>query len=109
MIMSGPVLIAIREESAVSSCSNSSISSSGPRAGGPRLHYSFAPVQKLEFSVGYETACENSEGAAVLRRGLYSSQMSGWRRLDDTGGFAGKTAGESRRIEPGTCFSPRTR
>ena len=71
MIMSSPVLSAVREDSAVSS------SSSGPRAGGPRPRRSFTPAQKLDFSAVYESACENSEGGAFLRReGLYSSQMA---------------------------------
>ncbi len=92
--MSSPVLSAVREDSAVSSSSSSS--SSGPRAGGPRPRRSFTPVQKLEFLTAYENACENSEGGAFLRReGLYSSQMTEWRRLRDAGVLAGKKAGES--------------
>lgn len=44
----------------------------------------------------YENACENGEGGAFLRsKGLYSSQMTEWRRLRDTGVLAGKKAGES--------------
>ena len=93
MIMSSPVLSAVREDSAVSS---SSSSSSGPRAGGPRPRRSFTPVQKLEFLAAYENACENGEGGAFLRsEGLYSSQMTEWRRLRDAGVLAGKKAGES--------------
>jgi transposase len=92
--MSSPVLSAVREDSAVSSSSSSS--SSGPRAGGPRPRRSFTPVQKLEFLASYESACENSEGGAFLRaEGLYSSQMTEWRRLRDAGVLAGKKAGES--------------
>ncbi len=97
--MSSPVLSAVREDSAVSSSSNSSSNSSGgsgPRAGGPRPRRSFTPVQKLKFLASYETACESGEGGAFLRReGLYSSQMSEWRRLRDAGVPAGKKAGES--------------
>jgi transposase len=93
--MSSPVLSAVREDSAVSTSSSSS-RSSGPRAGGPRPRRSFTPVQKLEFLASYESACENSEGGAFLRReGLYSSQMTEWRRLRDAGVLAGKKAGES--------------
>ena len=74
----------------------SSSSSNGPRAGGPRPRRSFTPVQKLEFLGAYETACESNEGGAFLRReGLYSSQMTEWRRLRDAGVLAGKKAGES--------------
>lgn len=90
--MSSPVLGAVREDSAV----NSSSSSSGPRAGGPRPRRSFTPVQKLEFLAAYVTACESNEGGAFLRKeGLYSSQMTEWRRLRDAGALAGKKAGES--------------
>ena len=94
--MSSPVLSAVREDSAVSSSSSSSSSSSGPRAGGPRPRRSFTPVQKLEFLAAYENACESNEGGAFLRtEGLYSSQMTEWRRLRDAGVLAGKKAGET--------------
>ncbi len=90
--MSSPVLSPVREDSAVSS----SRSSNGPRAGGPRPRRSFTPVQKLEFLAAYENACESNEGGAFLRtEGLYSSQMTEWRRLRDAGVLAGKKAGES--------------
>jgi transposase len=92
--MSSPVLSAVREDSAVRSSSSSS--SSGPRAGGPRPRRSFTPVQKLEFLAAYENACLNNEGGAFLRQeGLYSSQMTEWRRLRDAGVLAGKMAGET--------------
>lgn len=53
-------------------------------------------MQKLEFLAAYEDAWESNEGGAFLRReGLYSSQMSEWRRLRDAGVLAGKKAGES--------------
>ena len=91
--MSSPVLSAVREDSSVS---RSSSSNNGPRAGGPRPRRSFTPVQKLEFLTAYETACESNEGGAFLRtEGLYSSQMTEWRRLRDAGVLAGKKAGES--------------
>jgi transposase len=93
--MSSPVLSAVGEDRAVSR-SSSSGSSSGPRAGGPRPRRSFTPVQKLEFLTAYENACESNEGGAFLRtEGLYSSQMTEWRRLRDAGVLAGKKAGES--------------
>ena len=89
--MSSSVLSAVREDSAVSSSN-----SSGPRAGGPRPRRSFTPVQKLEFLAAYENACESNEGGAFLRtEGLYSSQMTEWRRLRDAGVLAGKKAGET--------------
>jgi transposase len=92
--MSSPVLSAVREDSAVSSSSSSS--SSGPRAGGPRPRRLFTPVQKLEFLAAYENACLKNEGGAFLRtEGLYSSQMTEWRRLRDGGVLEGKKAGDS--------------
>lgn len=67
---------------------------SSPRAGGPSRRRSFTPAQKLEHLVGYEAACERSEGGAYLRRnGLYSSLISEWRRLRDAGVLAGKQPG----------------
>ena len=47
---------------------------SSPRAGGPSRRRSFTPAQKLHHLAEYETACENGQGGAYLRReGLYSS------------------------------------
>jgi transposase len=44
----------------------------------------------------YENACLKNEGGAFLRaEGLYSSQMTEWRRLRDAGVLEGKKAGES--------------
>jgi transposase len=72
-----------------------SMSSSGPRAGGPTPRRSFTPTQKLEFLAQYEGACTRHEGGAFLReQGLYSSQITEWRRLRDAGVFGGKEAGE---------------
>ncbi|NOJ61655.1 hypothetical protein HMI57_17465 [Arthrobacter sp. 260] len=51
--------------------------------------------QKLEFLAAYESACENGGGGAFLRReGLYSSQITEWRKLRDAGVLAGKKPGE---------------
>jgi len=86
--MSSPVLSAVREDGPMSS--------TGPRAGGPTPRRSFTPSQKLEFLTAYETACQSNEGGAFLRReGLYSSQMTEWRRQRDAGVLQGKKAGES--------------
>lgn len=86
--MSSPVLSALREDGLMSS--------SGPRAGGPTPRRSFTPSQKLEFLTSYETACQSNEGGAFLRReGLYSSQMTEWRRQRDAGVLQGKKVGES--------------
>lgn len=85
--MSSPVLSAVREDGPMSS--------TGPRAGGPTPRRSFTPSQKLEFLTSYETACRSNEGGAFLRReGLYSSQMTEWRRQRDAGVLQGKKAGE---------------
>lgn len=67
----------------------------GPRSGGPVRRRSFTPAQKLEFLVQYELACEHKGGGAFLReQGLYSSQITEWRRLRDVGVLQGKKSGE---------------
>lgn len=69
--------------------------SSGPRAGGPTPRRSFTPAQKLDHLAAYEAACGRGEGGAYLRaEGLYSSQMTEWRRLRDAGVLAGKKSGD---------------
>jgi len=70
---------------------------SGP--GGPRsdrpLRRSFTPAEKLDHLAAYEAACERNQGGAYLRsEGLFSSQMTEWRKLRDAGVLAGKKAGE---------------
>ena len=75
---------------------NGPMSSPGPRAGGPTPRRLFTPTKKLEYLATYEAAIEANEGGAFLRReGLYSSQMTEWRRLRDAGVLAGKKAGDS--------------
>lgn len=72
------------------------MSSSGPRAGGPTPRRSFTPAQKLEFLAQYEEACARLEGGAFLReQGLYSSQITEWRKLRDAGVLQGKKAGQA--------------
>ena len=71
----------------------------GPEPGGPRsdrpLRRSFTPAQKLEHVAAYEVACQTSEGGAYLRsQGLFSSQITEWRKLRDAGVLAGRQAGE---------------
>jgi transposase len=57
-----------------------------PRAGGPRRRRSFNRAEKLDHLGAYELACEQQQGGAYLRReGLYSSQVTEWRRLRDAG------------------------
>jgi transposase-like protein len=59
---------------------------SHPRAGGPQRRRSFTPVEKLDHLNGYEQACQDGQGGAYLRReGLYSSQITEWRKLRDGG------------------------
>jgi transposase len=66
---------------------------SQPRAGGPTRRRSFTPAQKLEYVAGYEAALAQGSGGAYLRQeGLYSSQITEWRRLRDAGVLAGKPA-----------------
>ena len=65
----------------------------GPRSDRPSRR-SFSPAQKLEHLVAYEAACERSEGGAYLRsEGLFSSQITEWRKLRDAGVLAGKKPG----------------
>lgn len=73
-----------------------SMNTSGPRAGGPRPRRSFTPAQKLAHLKAYQQACDDgSGGAAYLRReGIYSSQITEWRKLRDAGVLQGKKSGE---------------
>jgi transposase len=70
------------------------MSRSGPRAGGPRPRRTFSPVEKLQHLVAYDEACQCGGGGAYLRReGLYSSQVTEWRKLRDGGLLEGRPAG----------------
>ncbi len=67
---------------------------SKPRLGGPTRRRSFTPVQKLAHLTAYAAAGANGTGGAYLRQeGLYSSQITEWRKLRDGGLLAGKSAG----------------
>src|SRR5664280_1842033 len=67
---------------------------SQPRFGGPTRRRSFTPTQKLDHVAAYEAALTQGGGGAYLRQqGLYSSQITEWRRLRDAGVLAGKPAG----------------
>lgn len=71
------------------------MSSSHPRADGPRRR-SFTPQQKLAHLAAYEQACAAQQGGAYLRReGLYSSLISEWRRQRDAGLLEGKGPGDA--------------
>ena len=66
----------------------------GPRSDRP-LRRSFTPAQKLEHVSAYEAACETGKGGAYLRsEGLFSSQITEWRKLRDAGVLTGKQSGE---------------
>jgi transposase len=66
----------------------------GPRAGGPKPRRSFTPAQKLAHLGAYDEACQSGQGGAYLRReGLYSSQVTEWRKLRDGGLLEGQPAG----------------
>ena len=66
----------------------------GPRSERP-LRRSFSPTQKLEHLAAYEAACQTNQGGAYLRaEGLFSSQITEWRKLRDAGVLAGRQAGE---------------
>jgi transposase len=67
---------------------------SKPRAGGPSRRRSFTPAEKVDHLAAYEAARAEGGGGAYLRReGLYSSQITEWRKLRDAGVLAGKSAG----------------
>jgi transposase-like protein len=87
--MSSPSLIAVRDDSPMSN------SIPGPRSGGPTPRRSFTPAQKLDHLAAYEAAILNNTGGAYLReQGIYSSQITEWRKLRDAGVLAGKKPGE---------------
>ncbi len=66
----------------------------GPWSDRP-LRRSFAPLQKLEYLTAYEAACQTSEGGAYLRsEGLFSSQITEWRKLRGAGVLAATRPGE---------------
>ena len=74
---------------------DSEMDPSRPRSGGPTPRRTYTPGQKLVHANEYESSCERREGGAYLREnGLYSSQMTEWRRLRDAGVLEGKQAGE---------------
>jgi transposase len=70
------------------------MSGSPPRAGGPSRRRTFAPAEKLQHLAAYEQACQEGQGGAYLRgQGLYSSQVTEWRKLRDAGVLEGRPAG----------------
>jgi len=71
-------------------------SSSGPREGGPRRRRAFTAREKLDHLTAYEAACAAGDGGGAYLReqGVYSSQITEWRKLRDAGVLAGKKPGE---------------
>lgn len=70
-----------------------------PDVGGPRsdrpLRRSFTPAQKVEHVAAYEAACQAHQGGGYLRsEGLFSSQITEWRKLRDAGVLTGTKSGE---------------
>lgn len=87
--MSSPSLIVVRDDSSMSS------SRPGSRSGGPVRRRSFTPSEKLARLAAYEAAIARGEGGAYLRsEGIYSSQITEWRKLRDAGVLEGKRPGE---------------
>lgn len=71
-------------------------SSPGPREGGPRRRRAFTAREKLDHLTAYEAACAAGDGGGAYLReqGVYSSQITEWRKLRDAGVLAGKKPGE---------------
>ena len=88
--MSSPSMNVVRDDSPM----NNSIPE-GPRSGGPTRRRSITPVQKLVHLAAYDVATSTSKGGAYLReQGIYSSQITEWRKLRDAGVLEGKQPGE---------------
>lgn len=86
--MSTPSLIAVRDDSFMSSSS-----SPGPRSGGPTSRRTFTPVQKLDHLAAYEAAIARSEGGAYLReQGIYFAQITEVAKASRCGGAGGEEA-----------------
>ena len=69
----------------------------GPREGGPRRRRAFTAREKLDHLTAYESACtagEGGGGAYLREQGVYSSQITEWRKLRDAGLLTGKKPGE---------------
>jgi transposase len=70
------------------------MSGSQPRAGGPSRRRTFVPAEKLQHLAAYDEACRAGQGGAYLReQGLYSSQITEWRKLRDAGVLEGRQPG----------------
>ena len=84
--MSNPSVVVVRDDSPMTK--------TGPRAGGPVSRRVFAPAEKLDHLAAYDEAARLRAGGAYLREnGIYSSQVTEWRRLRDAGVLAGRKPG----------------
>lgn len=73
---------------------DSPMTNPGPRAGGQSRRRTFTPTEKLDLLAGYEEAIVGPKGGAYLREnGVYSSQITEWRKLRDAGVRKGETVG----------------
>ena len=73
------------------------IENPGPREGGPRRRRAFTAREKLDHLAAYESACaagDGGGGAYLREQGVYSSQITEWRKLRDAGLLSGKKPGE---------------
>ena len=73
------------------------VSSPGPREGGPRRRRAFTAREKLDHLTAYEAACaagDGGGGAYLREQGVYSSQITEWRKLRDAGVLSGRKPGE---------------
>jgi transposase-like protein len=69
----------------------------GPREGGPRRRRAFTAREKLDHLTAYEAACaagDGGGGAYLREQGIYSSQITEWRKLRDAGLLSGRKPGE---------------
>ena len=69
----------------------------GPREGDPRRRRAFTAREKLDHLSAYEEACaagDGGGGAYLREQGVYSSQITEWRKLRDAGLLSGKKPGE---------------
>jgi transposase len=69
----------------------------GPREGGPRRRRAFTAREKLDHLTAYEAACtagDGGGGAYLREQGVYSSQITEWRKLRDAGLLSGRKPGE---------------
>ena len=86
--MSSSAVLSVRDDGQVTT------GREGPRADRPARRRAFTPTEKLDHLAAYEAACERHQGGAYLRsEGLYSSQVTEWRKHRDAGLLAGKQSG----------------